>query len=54
MYIFILNNVRIVRSNKKVLIILQLYDLLTSKLQISILKKVRLQLLKHKLLRVRK
>ena len=54
MYIFILNNVRIVRSNKKVIIILQLYDLLTSKLQISILKKVRLQLLKHKLLRVRK
>lgn len=54
MYIFILNNVRIVRSNKKVFIILQLYDLLTSKLQISILKKVRLQLLKHKLLRVRK
>lgn len=49
-----LNNVRILRSSSKTLLILQFYDLFTNNIHKSILNKVREQLLKYNLFSARK
>mgnify|MGYP006327222707 CR=1 FL=1 len=53
-YVFMLNNVKLLRANKKTSLILQFYDLFTARIQRSVLTKIKFKLLKYSIFNARK